>query len=58
MPWVKFTADHNWVQPAFTVAYKSGMHLNVTRACADEAIERGVAVRTAAPKREKADGKT
>ncbi len=57
--WVRFTDNFNWVQPGFTVAYKSGMHLNVTRACADEAVERGVAVRTAAPRREreKADGK-
>lgn len=57
MVWVKYTANHNWVQPGFTIAYKAGMHLNVTRECADEAVELGVAVRTAAPKREKADGK-
>ncbi len=61
MPWLRFTDKFNWVQPGFTIAYKAGMHLNVTRACADEAVERGVAVRTAAPKqtpkREKADGK-
>ncbi|RDL51804.1 hypothetical protein BLJAPNOD_02945 [Ensifer sp. M14] len=59
MVWVKYTANHNWEQPGFTIAYRAGMHLNVTRACADEAVERGVAVRTAAPKqtRESADGK-
>lgn len=50
MAWVRFTADHNWVQPGFTIAYKAGMHLNVTRVCADEAVEKSKAVRTAAPK--------
>lgn len=54
MPWVRFTEDHNWVQPGFTIAYKAGMHLNVTRTCADEAIAAGKAVRA---KREAADGK-
>lgn len=43
MPWVRFTKDYDWVQPAFTIAYKAGMHLNVTRACADEAIAAGKA---------------
>jgi len=52
--WVRFTKDHNWVQPGFTIAYKAGMHLNVTRACADEAVTAGKAVRA---KREAADGK-
>lgn len=47
MPWVRFTADHYWVQPGFTIAYKAGMHLNVTRACATEAIaaEKAVAAK-------------
>lgn len=57
MPWIRFTKDHNWVQPGFTIAYKAGMHLNVTRACADEAVPAGKAVRAGAPKREAADGK-
>ncbi|MCJ8051670.1 hypothetical protein GB928_004225 [Shinella curvata] len=49
MPWIRFTKDHNWVQPAFTIAYKAGMHLNVTRACADEAVAAGKAVRAKRP---------
>lgn len=53
MAWVRFTEDFYWVQPGFTIAYKSGMHLNVTRACAAEAIEKSKAV---AAKR-KTDGK-
>ncbi|MCR6498417.1 hypothetical protein MUO32_05165 [Shinella sp. CPCC 101442] len=50
---MKFTADYYWVQPAFTIAYKAGMHLNVTRTCADEAVAAGKAVRT----KKVADGK-
>lgn len=49
MPWVRFTKDHNWVQPGFTIAYKAGMHLNVTRSCADEAVTAGKAVRAKRP---------
>ncbi|WEX76892.1 hypothetical protein PYH37_005243 [Sinorhizobium numidicum] len=56
MSWVEFKRDFNWVQPGFTIAYKAGMTLNVTRACADEAQAKGVAVKLPKPKREKADG--
>lgn len=48
--WMRFTENFNWVQPGFTIAYKAGMIQNVTRECAT--TQRGVAVRTAAPKRE------
>ncbi|RVG06581.1 hypothetical protein CN234_21460 [Sinorhizobium meliloti] len=56
MAWVRFSANFNWVQPGFTIAYKAGMALNVTRACADEAISKGVAVKIAAPRKEITDG--
>ncbi|RVH50701.1 hypothetical protein CN212_10545 [Sinorhizobium meliloti] len=56
MAWVRFSANFNWVQPGFTIAYKAGMALNVTRACADEAISKGVAVKIAAPRKENTDG--
>jgi hypothetical protein len=56
MAWVRFSANFNWVQPGFTIAYKAGMALNVTRACADEAISKGVAVKIAAPPKEDIDG--
>ena len=45
--WVRFTADFEWRQPAFTIAYKDGMTLNVTRACADAAVAAGKAERVA-----------
>ena len=55
--WVRFTADHSWRQPGFSIDYKAGMTLNVTRACADEALSKGVAVRVPGKKREaRADG--
>lgn len=57
MAWLRFTENFNWVQPGFTIAYKAGMHLNVTRACADEAQAAGKAVKAPAPKRESANGK-
>lgn len=44
MPWVRFVEDFNWRQPGFTVAYKAGMVLNVTRACAAAAGDKAVAV--------------
>lgn len=56
MAWVRFSANFNWVQPGFTIAYKAGMALNVTRACADEAIRKGVAVKVATPRKENTDG--
>jgi len=56
MTWVRFDQSFNWVQPGFTVAYKAGMALNVTRACADEAISKGAAVKVAAPRKENTDG--
>lgn len=54
--WVRFTDNFNWVQPGFTIAYKAGMTLNVTRACADEVISKGAAVKVAAPRKENTDG--
>jgi len=56
MAWVEFSANFNWVQPGFTIAYKAGMALNVTRACADEAISKGVAAKIAAPRKEITNG--
>lgn len=53
MVWLAFKKDFSWRQPAFTIDYKSGMTLNVTRGCADEALAKGVAERV---KKEKADG--
>ena len=40
---VKFTADFDWKQPGFTVAFKKGMVENVRRICGDEAIAAGKA---------------
>lgn len=53
MVWVAFKEDFPWRQPAFTIDYKAGMTLNVTRACADDALAAGKAVRV---KREAVDG--
>lgn len=46
MAWVRFTADYDW-SPRYgvTIAYKAGMTLNVTAACATLAIAAGKAVR-------------
>jgi hypothetical protein len=45
MPWVCFTGDFNWSpvrhRNRVTIAYKAGMHLNVTRACRDAAAAAG-----------------
>ena len=54
--WIRFTDNFYWVQPGFTIAYKTGMHLNVTRACAAEAIDKGKAVKAESKKRA-SDGK-
>lgn len=43
MPWVRFCRDHDWHQPGFTIAYKSGMHMNVTRSCASDVTAAGAA---------------
>lgn len=53
---VKFTADFDWRQPGFTIAFRAGMVENVRRICGDEAIEAGKAV--AVSKQEKADGES
>jgi hypothetical protein len=55
--WVRFTADFSWRQPAFSIDYKNGMVENVTRGCADEALAKGVAVRSPG-KKVRADGKS
>lgn len=51
MPWLRFTADHNWKPTVkVTIAFKKGMVLFVTRACAAESIAKGKAVLTERPK--------
>lgn len=45
MPWVKFTADHDFRMTRHAVrAYKAGMKCLVSQACAEEAIKAGKAV--------------
>lgn len=56
MVWLAFKEDFSWRQPAFTIDYKAGGEHNVTRGCADEALTKGVAVKTT--RKAKADGKT
>ena len=51
--WVRFTADFSWRRPAFSIDYKAGMTLNVTRDCANAAVAAGKAERV---KRERSDG--
>lgn len=52
MAWVRFTSDFEWwPSPQVTISYKAGSILNVTRRCAKEAVEKGRAVRAAAPAR-------
>lgn len=56
MAWIKFTSDYNWRQPGFTIAYKTGMTRNVTRACAEAAMKAGKAEpRQTQTKKEAAD---
>lgn len=43
--WVRFTADYDYRQPGFTIAYKAGMECNVTQRCATLAVLAGAAVR-------------
>ena len=43
--WVRFTADYNYRKPAFTIAYKEGMTLNVPSEAATLAIAAGKAIR-------------
>jgi hypothetical protein len=46
MPWVRFISDFNWKpKPAVTIAYKAGHVMNVTSACAAEAVRKGRATR-------------
>lgn len=46
MPWVRFTSDFDFdPRHGVTIAYKAGMVLNVTRRCAERAIEIKRAVR-------------
>lgn len=50
--WVRFTEDFDFKpKPAVTIAYKAGMVMNVTRACADKAIAIGSAEKAKAPGR-------
>lgn len=51
MPWIRFTSDFDFrPRPQVTIAYKAGMHLLVTTACADLAVAKGRAVRQGKPK--------
>ena len=43
--WCKFTADYNYRQPSYTVAYKAGMVLNIPTPHATLAIAAGKAIR-------------
>ncbi|RJG46505.1 hypothetical protein [Mesorhizobium sp. DCY119] len=62
MPWLHFTADHDFRLPGSTIAYKAGWTGNVTRAAADAAVAAGKAVRLKTPRKgerpEAADEKT
>lgn len=50
MAWVQFTQDYDfYVRHGVTIAYKSGMKLNVTARCAREAIALDRAERIKAP---------
>lgn len=42
MPWIEFTEDFDWKpKPQVTIAYRAGMALNVTTACANDAVRKG-----------------
>jgi hypothetical protein len=46
MMWVRFNADFDWKPTSQSItAYKTGMVLNVTRACAEAAIAASKAVK-------------
>jgi hypothetical protein len=46
MAWIHFIECYDWKpRPSVTIAYKSGMTANVTRACADAAVKAGKAER-------------
>lgn len=50
MAWVHFTQDHDFnVRRGVTIAYKTGMEMNVTARCAREAIALDRAERIKAP---------
>lgn len=52
MPWVRFTAAHSHVPaavPTVSIAYKPGMTVLVTTECAENAINKGRAVRASKP---------
>ena len=50
--WVRFLADMDFKPTAgTTIEYKSGWSGNVTRACADQALSTGKAVRLKAPRK-------
>ncbi|RAZ75834.1 hypothetical protein [Mesorhizobium atlanticum] len=54
--WVRFIADFDFSPAAHgcrsTTAYKAGMVLNVTRECADKAIDAGKAVAGRKPRKD------
>lgn len=51
--WVKFTHDFYWSPPErgnrVRIWYKTGMTIFVRRACAEEALRKGVAEKTVRP---------
>lgn len=52
MPWVEFVEPFMWRPiPKITIAYKKGMRLFVTRACAAESIRKGKAVPSTRPQK-------
>lgn len=53
MVWLAFKEDFSWRRPAFSIDYKAGMTLNVTRDCANAAVAAGKAERV---KLERSDG--
>lgn len=56
MPWVRFVEPFNWMPPErggrVSQVYEAGAVVNVTRACADAALEAGKAKATKNPRSE------
>lgn len=52
MAWIRFIADMDFKpRPSVTIAYKAGMVVNVTSACAAEAVRKKRGVRQRKPSR-------
>lgn len=56
MPWIEFTDDFHYWTKMSTQTFKKGMVMNATRACAEQALSQGKAVKTTRPKDVPADG--